>query len=124
MMAAAIRSTDLERSIAFYTETLGMVVRGRVDRGDLSEVMLAFAGRENSPGIMLFKHLDSASSVAVDHGNTEAKIIIDTPDAAAIVQRMTARGDKMEAIQTVGPYRILVAYDPDGYTLEIVQRPR
>ena len=63
------------------------------------------------------------SSVPVDHGNSEMKIVLAVSDVSALAARLRAAGYAAGEIKASGPYKLLSAEDPDGYKYEIVQRP-
>src|SRR3974377_151734 len=64
MMASVIPSSDLERSIAFYTKGLGMTLAGRIENPSGTEAPLQFPGA--GAYIILFKTKTAHSEPA--HG--------------------------------------------------------
>jgi lactoylglutathione lyase len=123
VMAPAMRSSDMARSIRFYTESLGMRVVAERDMGDSTEVIFAFAGKEKAAGLILFHAKGADGLKSVEHGNTEARVVIGVTDVVAIADKLKEGGYRSEDIQHHDPYKILIAYDPDGYKLEIVEHP-
>ena len=119
----ALRSTDVERSTRFFTQGLGMIVRGRVERGALTEVMYAFEGKELETGVLVKQTKGKAASAPVDHGNAETTVIIGVPDASAVKMRLSDAGYSPSEMRELGPYRIFDVNDPDGHHFEIVQSP-
>jgi catechol 2,3-dioxygenase-like lactoylglutathione lyase family enzyme len=124
MMGAAMRSTDLDRSIKYYTSGLGMVVTGKLANGPSTEVFLAFEGRERQTGLIIFKDVTPGKSPPVEHGNAAHRVVLRMPDVAAIATRLTAAGYEAGQIHENGNVKILMIKDPDGYAFELVQLPQ
>jgi len=73
--------------------------------------------------LILFQTQGPDAGLAVDHGNSESKIVIGVPSVAVVAEKMSRAGYSANAITSHGPYKILIAYDPDGYKLELVEHP-
>lgn len=124
LMAPGMRSTNLEKTIDYYSKTLDMVVRGKVAIGDFTEIILAFEGKEDQPGLIFYKTKGAKNELTpVDHGDSESKVIIGVPDIALTSKRISEAGYTASEIIKNGAYQIIIAHDPDGYKLEIVQHP-
>jgi catechol 2,3-dioxygenase-like lactoylglutathione lyase family enzyme len=123
VMSTGLRTADLQRATRFYTEGLGMVVLGKVESAASTEVVFGFAGRKDEPGIIVFQDKGANRTTPVEHGNADTKIVIGVRDAIAIARRLTAAGYSAGDIHEHGPYKILIAHDPDGYKFEIVEMP-
>src|SRR5580658_3625932 len=124
LMGATLRSTDLDRSVKYYTSGLGMVVTGRLVNGSVTEVFLGFEGKERQPGIILYRDATPGKSPPVDHGNAASRVLLRMPDVASIATRLTAAGYETGQIQDNGNVRILMIKDPDGYAFELAQLPQ
>jgi catechol 2,3-dioxygenase-like lactoylglutathione lyase family enzyme len=124
LMGATLRSTDLDRSIKYYTSGLGMVVTGRLVNGAVTEVFLGFEGKERQPGIILYRDATPGKSPPVDHGNAASRVLLRMPDVAAIAARLTAAGYEAGQVLENGNVRILMIKDPDGYSFELAQLPQ
>jgi catechol 2,3-dioxygenase-like lactoylglutathione lyase family enzyme len=124
LMGATLRSTDLDRSIKYYTTGLGMVVTGRLVNGSVTEVFLGFEGKERQPGIILYRDATPGKSPPVDHGNAASRVLLRMPDVASIVSRLTTAGYEAGQILENGNVRILMIKDPDGYSFELAQLPQ
>src|SRR3546814_11674105 len=61
MIGPALRSSDLDRSIKFYEQGLGMRVLRTIKMGSTTEVILGFGGGIGQPVILLYK-ADATSS--------------------------------------------------------------
>ena len=124
VLSTGMRSTNLDRSIRFYTQGLGMTVLMTREAGPVKEVIFGFQHGHNRPGMMVFQKKDAIdSSVPVDHGNSEMKVVLAVSDVSALAARLRAAGYAAGEIKASGPYKVLWAEDPDGYKYEIVQRP-
>lgn len=124
LMAAALRSTDLERSIKYYQAGLGMVVTGKLVNGAVTEVFLAFEGRENQPGLLLFRDSTPGKSPALEHGNAADRVLLRMPDVAAIAARLKTAGYEVGEVHTNGNVKVLMIKDPDGHSFELAQLPQ
>ena len=119
-----LRVGNLERSLAFYTEVLGMRQLRRQDYPD-GRFTLAFVGYgEESEGavIELTFNWDTAS---YDLGNGFGHIALAVPDAYAACAEIKNRGGKVT--REAGPMKhgttvIAFVEDPDGYKIELIER--
>jgi catechol 2,3-dioxygenase-like lactoylglutathione lyase family enzyme len=123
LMGAALRSTDLDRSIKYYETGLGMVVTGKLVNGTVTEVFLGFEGRENQPGLVIFRDSTPGKSPTVDHGNAASRVLLRMPDVAAIAARLKAAGYEAGEVHGNGNVKVLMIKDPDGHSFELVQLP-
>jgi catechol 2,3-dioxygenase-like lactoylglutathione lyase family enzyme len=124
LMGAALRSTDLDRSINYYKSGLGMVVTGKLVNGTATEVFLGFEGREKQPGLVIFRDSAPGKSPTVDHGNAASRILLRMPDLAAIAARLTAAGYEAGEVRGNGNVKVLMIKDPDGHSFELAQLPQ
>jgi len=116
-----INVLDLDRSVEFYTDALGLEEKTKIDLGELHEVLVA--GPEDRTTILLVKHAER-TDVPVP-GNGFEKIVLVTDDVEALYERATAGGgESVKAPWEVGKLGIKVALvrDPDGYLLELIQQ--
>ena len=118
----AIRIADLERSVNFYTAGCGFV-RGAEFATPEFEVVVVRAG---AAGIELMAARDGEQFAEADHGNMFVKVVVNTADTAAQVERAVAHGGTMEVPVTVleqyGGMVIAMVRDPDGYLIEFTQK--
>ena len=115
--------TDIERSAKFYTEILGLKVALRVPaQGPTHELVLSVSGKVGEDPIVVLAKLDDKPLAAGRQGY--GRIITNPADAMAIVRRAEAAGYKAH-IHPSGPGGPIVAMveDPDGYLVELYQRP-
>jgi lactoylglutathione lyase len=110
-----LRVSDLERSRKFYTEVLGLKVDGKVPaQGEPEEYLLGMTGDVRADTLIVIRKGEIKS------GATEfGRIIIVVPNARKLAERVAAAG--------YPPGRIVdgtnFVKDPDGYTIELYQRP-
>jgi catechol 2,3-dioxygenase-like lactoylglutathione lyase family enzyme len=121
MMFASIPSSDIERSIAFYTKGLGMTVRGQVEMGKVIEVPLMFPGG----GAYLLLQQSKTTGTPLPTRGSLNRIALIVPDLKALQDQLKAAGYPLKGpINEMAQYRVSVAHveDPDGNHLELIQR--
>lgn len=119
-----IRVGNLERSLAFYTDVLGMRLLRRQDYPE-GGFTLAFVGYcEESEGAVLelTHNWDTAS---YELGNAFGHVALAVDDAHAACAQIKARGGKVT--REAGPMKhgstvIAFVEDPDGYKIELIQK--
>lgn len=119
-----LRVGDLDRSIAFYTEVLGMKLLRRNDYPD-GRFTLAFVGygEESESAVLELTH--NWDTPAYDLGNGFGHVALAVPDAYAACAAIRQRGGKV--VREAGPMKhgstvIAFVEDPDGYKIELIQR--
>jgi len=119
-----LRVGDLARSIAFYTDVLGMQLKRTTDRPE-QKYRLAFVGfAEDSDGA----ELELTYNYGVDHydlGSAFGHVAIAVSDVAATCTAVRDKGGKVT--REAGPVKggttvIAFVEDPDGYKIELIQR--
>ena len=110
-----LRVSDLERSLKFYTEVLGLKVGARVPaQGEAVEYLLGMSGNIREDTLIVIRKGEVVPG-ATSFGN----ITIVVPDGRKMAERVAAAG--------YPPARIVdgtnLVKDPDGYTIELYQRP-
>jgi catechol 2,3-dioxygenase-like lactoylglutathione lyase family enzyme len=121
MMASVLPCSDLDRSIAFYTNGLGMTLARRIEMPSGIEAPLMFQG--GGPYIILFK--PKAGGAAIAASGSLHRIVLAVPDIKALEARLIAAGYHLSApIAQQAKYHVAVGQleDPDGNHLELVQR--
>lgn len=124
LLHVMIRVVDLEKSIAFYTEVLGMKLLRKRDYPD-GKFTLAFLGygeEENSTVIELTHNWETDS---YEKGNAFGHLAIGVPDVYKACDEIKARGGKV--VREAGPMKhgsTILAFveDPDGYKIELLGR--
>jgi lactoylglutathione lyase len=115
-----INVTDLDNSIRFYTEVMGLVVKQHIEIPEAKEVILGAAEGSDSTIQLAQQH---ARTTPIDHGDALWKLYVYADDCKKIYDAAIAFGckSKMEP-QVLTEWQCTVAfvYDPDGYAVEIV----
>ena len=119
-----IRVGNLDRSIAFYTEVLGMRLLRRNDypEGRFTLAFIGYGEESESAVIELTFNWDTTS---YDLGNGFGHIALEVPDAYAACAEIKKRGGKVT--REAGPMKhgttvIAFVEDPDGYKIELIER--
>jgi lactoylglutathione lyase len=119
-----IRVGDLDKSIAFYTEVLGMHLIRRQDYPD-GRFTLAFVGYGDEANEAVLELTHNWDTPAYDLGNGFGHVALAVPDAAAACAAIRERGGKV--VREAGPMKhgktvIAFVEDPDGYKIELIER--
>jgi catechol 2,3-dioxygenase-like lactoylglutathione lyase family enzyme len=113
--------TDLERSIRFYTDGLGLQVASRLSGKPGPGAVLTAPGTVGSPFILL-RQRDTAVTATppLTLGDGLSRIMIRVADAAGAADRLRAAG---YSVPDLSGKRIFFVTDPDGYRFELMQVP-
>ena len=119
-----LRVGDLEKSLAFYTEVLGMKLLRRTDYPD-GKFTLAFVGFGDEASSAVIELTHNWGVEKYEPGNAFGHIAIEVEDAYAACERIKQRGGK--GVREAGPMKhgstvIAFVEDPDGYRLELIQK--
>lgn len=124
LLHTMLRVGDLDRSIAFYTDILGMKLLRRQDYPD-GRFTLAFVGYQPESDGAVIELTHNWDTTHYDLGNGYGHIALGVPDAYAACDAIRAAGGKV--VREAGPMKhgttvIAFVEDPDGYKIEFVQR--
>jgi lactoylglutathione lyase len=119
-----LRVKNLDESLRFYTETLGMRLLRKKDY-EGGRFTLAFVGYEDedrAAAIELTYNWDTHDYVL---GDAFGHVAISTADIKATVEKIRAAGGKVT--REPGPMKhgttvIAFVEDPDGYKIEFIQK--
>jgi lactoylglutathione lyase len=124
LLHTMLRVGDLERSLAFYTDVLGMRLLRRKDYPD-GRFTLAFVGygEESDTAVLELTHNWDTSSYEI--GTGYGHIALGVEDIHATCEAMAAKGGRV--VRPPGPMKhgstvIAFVEDPDGYKVELIQR--
>ena len=126
MLHTMLRVGDLDRSIAFYTEVLGMRVLRRNDYPD-GKFTLAFVGYQDETEGAVIELTYNWGVDKYELGTAFGHIALEVEDAYAACDEIRKRGGKV--VREAGPMKhgttvIAFVEDPDGYKIELIQRKR
>ena len=118
-----LRVVDLDRSIAFYTEVLGMRLLRRTDY-PTGKFTLAFVGYQDESEAAALELTHNWGVESYELGNAYGHVALEVPDAYAACAAIKARGGKV--VREAGPMQhgttvIAFVEDPDGYKVELIQ---
>ena len=119
-----LRVGNLERSIAFYTEVLGMRLLRRKDYPD-GRFTLAFVGYQDESSSAVLELTHNWDTAYYDLGSGFGHIAIEVEDAYQTCELVRQRGGKV--VREAGPMKhgttvIAFVEDPDGYKIEFIQK--
>ena len=117
-----LRVGDLERSITFYTNVLGMQLLRRKDY-PAGEFTLAFIGYGDETDQTVLELTYNWGADKYELGTAFGHIALEVPDVYAACEKMRAAGGKI--IREAGPMNAgttIIAFleDPDGYQIELI----
>jgi lactoylglutathione lyase len=119
-----LRVGDLDRSVKFYTETLGMRLLRTTDRPE-QKYSLAFVGYDAEDRGAVLELTYNYGVSTYDLGTAYGHVAIEVPDAYKSCEEIARRGGKVT--RAAGPVKggttvIAFVEDPDGYKIELIQR--
>jgi len=123
------RVSDLEQSIAFYQNALGMRVFSRetYTEGKFTLVFMGYGDAQSSPSIELTYNWDPD---AYQHGTRYGHVALGVEDLYGLCERLTKQGitvlrapGQMSYVSDETGESDVIAFieDPDGYKIELIQ---
>ncbi len=121
-----LRVGDLQRSIRFYSDVLGMKVLRTTDRPE-QKYTLAFVGYGNESEHAVLELTYNYGVDKYDLGSGYGHVAVEVPNAAAACDAVRNKGGKVT--REAGPVKggktvIAFVEDPDGYKIELIERAR
>lgn len=124
ILHAMIRVGNLERSIAFYQDVLGMSVLRKKDYpdGKFTLVFIGYGSESEGAVIELTHNWDTDT---YEQGNAFGHIALEVDDAYEACEKIRALGGNV--VREAGPMKhgsTVIAFieDPDGYKIELIQK--
>jgi lactoylglutathione lyase len=119
-----LRVGNLDRSVKFYTEVLGMKLLRTTDRPD-QKYSLAFVGYGGEDSNAVLELTYNYGTDKYDLGAGFGHIAIEIPDAAKACEAVRTKGGTVT--REAGPVKggttvIAFVADPDGYKIEFIER--
>lgn len=120
-----LRVGDLDKSIAFYTDVLGMQLL-RTSENPAYRYTLAFVDYGSNPEHAELELTYNWDQSNYDLGTAYGHIALAVADAYAACHKIKAAGGNVT--REAGPVKggstvIAFVTDPDGYKIELIQRP-
>jgi lactoylglutathione lyase len=119
-----LRVGDLQRSIKFYTEVLGMKLLRTHDFPE-GEFTLAFVGYGNEYDNTVLELTYNYGKASYEMGGAFGHLAIEVDDIYAECEAVKAKGGRV--VREAGPMKsgtLVIAFleDPDGYKIEFIQK--
>ena len=119
-----LRVGDLDKSLAFYTEVLGMRLLRRNDYPE-GKCTLAFVGFQDETAGAVIELTYNWGVARYDIGTGYGHIALAVDDAHAACDAIRRRGGKVT--REAGPMKggstvIAFVEDPDGYKIELIEK--
>ena len=119
-----LRVADLERSLRFYTEVLGMRLLRRKDYPE-GKFTLAFVGYGDESDTAVIELTHNWGVDKYELGNAFGHIAVAVDDAYKACEEVKRRGGKVT--REAGPMKhgtTVIAFieDPDNYKIELIER--
>lgn len=129
LLHTMLRVADLERSLAFYVDTLGMTLFRREDypTGGFTLAFIGYGSEATSAAIELTWNHGTSEYV---RGNAYGHVAIGVDDVQATCDALAAKGVRI--VRPAGPMThrspdrddvevIAFIEDPDGYRIELIE---
>ena len=125
MLHTMLRVGNLDESLNFYTEVLGMKLLRKMDFPG-PDFTLAFVGYGDESDSTVLELTHNWDTDSYEMGNAYGHIAIAVDDVYAACDRIREAGGKI--VRDAGPMKggttvIAFAEDPDGYKVELLQDP-
>lgn len=119
-----LRVGNLEKSLAFYTDVLGMKLLRKKDYPD-GKFTLAFVGYQDESAGAVLELTHNWDTEQYTLGDAYGHIALEVDDAYKACDGVRARGGKV--VREAGPMKhgttvIAFVEDPDGYKIEFIQK--
>ncbi len=119
-----LRVGDLQRSVRFYTEVLGMKLLRTTDRPE-QKYSLAFVGYDTEERSAVLELTYNYGVERYELGGAYGHVAIEVDDAARSCESVRKNGGKVT--REAGPVKggttvIAFVEDPDGYKIEFIER--
>ena len=124
LLHTMLRVGDLQRSVKFYTDVLGMKLLRTTDRPE-QKYSLAFVGYDSEDRASVIELTYNYGVARYDLGGGFGHLAIGVPDVKGACERVRNNGGKVT--REAGPVKggttvIAFVEDPDGYKIEFIER--
>ena len=124
LLHTMLRVGDLQRSIDFYTQAMGMQLLRTTKRPE-QKYDLAFVGYASNPDQAEIELTYNYGVSSYEIGTAYGHIALGVPDAKAACEKIRQAGGKItrEAGPVAGGTTVIAfVQDPDGYKIELIER--
>ena len=126
LLHTMLRVGDLDRSVTFYTEVLGMKVLRTTDRPE-QKYSLAFVGYDTEDRASVIELTYNYGVPKYEMGGAFGHLAIEVANAETACNAVRMKGGKVT--REAGPVKggttvIAFVEDPDGYKIEFIERKR
>ncbi len=124
LLHTMLRVGDLQRSIDFYTQAMGMQLLRTTKRPE-QKYDLAFVGYASNPDQAEIELTYNYGVSTYEIGTAYGHIALGVPDAKAACEKIRQAGGKItrEAGPVAGGTAVIAfVQDPDGYKIELIER--
>jgi len=123
LLHTMLRVGDLQRSVRFYTDVLGMKLLRTTDRPE-QKYSLAFVGYDDESRASVLELTYNYGVERYDMGGAFGHVAISVPDVKKACDKVRASGGKVT--REPGPVKggtsvIAFVEDPDGYKIEFIE---
>ncbi len=123
LLHTMLRVGDMERSVKFYTEVMGMKLLRTTDRPD-QKYSLAFVGYGDESDTAVIELTFNYGVDKYEMGGAFGHLAIEVPDAYKACETVKAKGGVVS--REAGPVKggstvIAFVQDPDGYKIELIE---
>ena len=123
LLHTMLRVGDLQRSVRFYTDVLGMKLLRTTDRPE-QKYSLAFVGYDDEKRAAVLELTYNYGVERYELGTAFGHVAIAVPDVKNACDKVRANGGKVT--REPGPVKggtsvIAFVEDPDGYKIEFIQ---
>lgn len=116
MSGVGLKVNDIERSMKFYTEVIGMKVASKVPGkdGKVAEYLLGMTGVTTADNLIVI-----SQGKVTPEMTTFGRVVFVVPSGKKMAERVIANGGSSAAAPKEGTN---IVKDPDGYVIELYQR--
>lgn len=119
-----LRVGDLQRSLKFYTDVLGMKLLRTTDRPE-QKYSLAFVGYDDESRSAVLELTYNYGVDSYELGSAYGHVALEVDNAREVCDRVRAMGGKIT--REAGPVKggttvIAFVEDPDGYKIEFIEK--
>lgn len=126
IVAPGYHVADVQKSLKFYRDVLGMQIRMQYGPADKPDVVIGFGSDQMQAGVMLLSDKAGPTPRKITHGHGYSRLAVRLVDLAGVHHRLRAAGYVVSDIRVVHDvFLMAMATDPDGYQVELLgPRPK